>query len=134
MNDNDNINNNSNSIYIFKIKNSFNSNSNTNLDNIDKNSAYIYHPNIKNKEYIFWRDSNFEKLFLKSEHYNKFKIQCNQTFNMNIYCRSSIEKSLKFLLRNKYDKIILITNIGLDLSGKRYIEIARKILGFDIII
>ena len=29
---------------------------------------------------------------------------------------------------------MLISNIGLDLSGKRFIEIARKILGFNIII
>ena len=32
------------------------------------------------------------------------------------------------------DKIILISNIGLDLSGKKFVEIARKILGFDVVV
>ena len=53
---------------------------------------------------------------------------------MNIYWEISTEKALKFLLKRKYNKVILITSIGKDLSGKRFIEIARKILGFDVII
>ena len=125
MNDYDNINN-LNSVYIFKIKNSINPNPNLDL--------ITYQPHIKKKEYIFWRDGNFDKLFLKSEYYHEFKLQCSEKLNMKLYCRCSIEKSLKFILINKYDKVILITNVGLDLSGKRYIEIARKILGFDVIV
>ena len=133
LNDYDNINN-LNCVYIFKINNIINSNSNINLINKSKHKGYIRSHHIKKKEYIYWRDGNCDKFFLKSGHYQEFKLQCNEKLNMKLYCRCSIEKSLKFLLRNKYDKIILITNIGLDLSGKRYIEIARKILGFDIIV
>ena len=36
--------------------------------------------------------------------------------------------------KKKYNKIILISSIGKDLSGKRFVEVARKILGYDIII
>ena len=48
----------------------------------------------------------------------------------------SIEEALKFVIRKKKenDKIIFITNIGLDLSGKRFIEIVRKIYKFDIMV
>ena len=53
---------------------------------------------------------------------------------MNFYYENSTEEALKFILRRKYDKVIIITSIGKDLSGKRFIEIARKILGFDIIV
>ena len=53
---------------------------------------------------------------------------------MNIYFESSTEEALKFLLRRKYNKVILITSIGLDLSGKKFVEVARKIFGFDLIV
>jgi hypothetical protein len=54
--------------------------------------------------------------------------------NMNIYFESSTEQALKFLLRRQYNKVILITSIGLDLSGKRFVEIARKIFGFNLMV
>ena len=53
---------------------------------------------------------------------------------MNSYFESSIEKALELIQRKKYNKIILISNIGLDLSGKRFVEIARKILGFNVMV
>ena len=121
-------------IYIFKIKNRLNYDSNKNLISVENNNGYIYHPIRKAKEYVFWRDGNFNKLLLNANYFQKFRMLCSEKLNMNIYFEISIEKSLKFLLKNKFDKVILISNIGLDLSGKRFIEIARKILGFDIIV
>ena len=121
-------------IYIFKIKNSIYSDSNKNLISKENNNGYIYHPIRKKKEYVFWRDGNFIKLLLHANYFQKFRMLCSEKLNMNIYFEISIEKSLKFLLINKFDKVILISNIGLDLSGKRFVEIARKILGFDIIV
>ena len=53
---------------------------------------------------------------------------------MNIYFESSTEEALKFLLRRQYNKVILITSIGLDLSRKRFVEITRKIFGFNLIV
>ena len=53
---------------------------------------------------------------------------------MNIYFETSTEEALKFLLRRQFNKVILITSIGLDLSGKRFVEIARKIFGFDLMV
>jgi hypothetical protein len=53
---------------------------------------------------------------------------------MNIYFESSTEEALKFLQRRRYNKVILITSIGLDLSGKKFVEVARKIFGFNLIV
>ena len=53
---------------------------------------------------------------------------------MNIYIESNTEKALKFIYKRRFNKMILITSIGLDLSGKKFIEIARKILGSNIIV
>ena len=59
---------------------------------------------------------------------------CTEEAKLNIYFESSTEEALKFILRRKYNKIIIITSVGLDLSGKKFIEIARKILGFDVMV
>ena len=53
---------------------------------------------------------------------------------MNIYIQNNTEKALKFIYKRRFNKMILITNIGLDLSGKKFIEVARKILGSNIIV
>ena len=50
---------------------------------------------------------------------------------MNAYFVGTIEKGLEIIQRKRYNKIILISNIGKDLSGKKFVEVARKILGFD---
>ena len=53
---------------------------------------------------------------------------------MNAYFESSTEKALEIIKRKKCNKIILISSIGLDLSGKKFVETARKLLGFDIVV
>ena len=45
-----------------------------------------------------------------------------------------MEEALKFIIKRTYGKIILITILCDDLSGKRFAQIAIKILGFDIMI
>ena len=88
----------------------------------------------KKKEYVLWRDQNLKSFFLYPNFLLLLKMVCNINANMNVYFGISIEDMLKSILKNKYDKLILISNIGLDLSGKRYVEVARKILGFNIIV
>ena len=97
----------------------------------------LYTITLKRNEYfVLWRDPNFQN---ENEYqYKKFlediKLFCYKKANINFYYESSTEEALKFLLRRKYGRPIIITSIGRDLSGKRFIEIARKILGFDIIV
>ena len=40
---------------------------------------------------------------------------------------------MKLVKRKKYNKIILISNAGTDLSGKQFVIDARKIIGNDVI-
>ena len=51
----------------------------------------------------------------------------------NIYACETSEEALKLIARKKYNKIILISNIGTDLEGKKFIINARKIIGNDVI-
>ena len=95
----------------------------------------IYSLTIKRNEYfILWRDPNFKGKNEYSDYLLERKLYCIEKAKMNIYFESSTEEALKFLQRRKYNKVILITSVGLDLSGKKFIEIARKIFGFDLMV
>ena len=56
-----------------------------------------------------------------------------QYANFNIYVFDNSEEALKLIKRKKYNKIILLSNIGPNCEGKTFINKARKILGSNII-
>ena len=98
---------------------------------------------LKRDEYcIIWRDNNFSpnpvynnqfddifKKFLKE----RMKY-INQIAKFNIYPCETTEEALELIKRKKYNKIILISNIGSDLGGKKFVLKARKIIGNDVIV
>ena len=89
----------------------------------------------RNEYFVVWRDNHFGKKDYKlSQYLAQRKLFLNKTAKMNVYFENSIEDALRIIARKKYNKIILISNIGLDLSGKKFVEIARKILGFDVVV
>jgi len=88
----------------------------------------IYKFTIKRNEYyVLHFDPEFKK---KKEYLKKLQnIQKDQNLlNMNIYFECSIEAALKFILKRRYNKVILISSIGKDKIGIRFVETARKIL------
>ena len=97
----------------------------------------LYSLTLKRNEYfVLWNDPNF-KDYNGNEFYKFLEMKKKFIFEykkLNAYFESSMEKSLEIIKRKKFNKIILISNIGMDLSGKRFVEIARKILGFDIVV
>ena len=89
----------------------------------------------RNEYFVVWRDNHFgNKKYDYSQYLAERKLFLNKTAKMNVYFENSIEDALRIIARKKYNKIILISNIGLDLSGKKFVEIARKILGFDVVV
>ena len=95
----------------------------------------IYGIKLKRNEFfILWRDPNFESNNLYSNYLKNRVLYANEIAKMNIYIEKSTEDALKFIHKRRYNKMILITSIGLDLSGKKFIEIARKIIGSNIIV
>jgi len=97
---------------------------------------------LKRKEYcVIWRDNNFSS---KPVYNNKFdeifkkflkeRIKyIEQSAEHNIYPCETTEEALELVNRKKYNKIILLSNIGTDLGGKKFIDEARKIIGNDVI-
>lgn len=95
----------------------------------------LYAIKIKRNEYfLLWRDLNFEGKNIYYDYLKKRELYANGIAKMNIYIQNNTEKALKFIYKRRFNKMILITNIGLDLSGKKFIEVARKILGSNIIV
>ena len=87
----------------------------------------------RNESLIIWRDPTINKNTKFSDYFRQSKLFIYENFKMNAYFESSIEHSLEIVKRKMFNKIIFISNIGLDLSGKRFIEISRKLLGFPVI-
>jgi hypothetical protein len=87
----------------------------------------------RNEYFVIFRDPNF----IKKNHYSRdlkdiVLRSLKLSNNMNFYFESSTEEALKLILKKKKKgKAILITSIGRDQSGKRFVEIARRILQCD---
>ena len=88
----------------------------------------------KNQDLIIWRDPSYNKNTPYENMFKYSKLFIYENYKMNLYFENSLEKAFELVKRKKFNKIILISNIGKDLSGKRFVEISRKILGFPIII
>ena len=56
-----------------------------------------------------------------------------EQIKFNVYPCETSEEALELIKRKKYNKIILISNVGTDLGGKKFVTEARKILGYDVI-
>ena len=98
---------------------------------------------LQRDEYcIIWRDNNFSP---KPVYNNKFDAifkqflkermeYINKMAKYNVYPCETSEEALNLIRRKKYNKIILISNIGTDYGGKKFIEEARKIIGNEVVV
>ena len=88
----------------------------------------------RNEYFVIWRDPHFGDKNEYTYYLEERRNYLNQIGKMNAYFEPCTEKALEIIKRKKYNKIIIISSIGLDLSGKKFIEVARKILGFDVMV
>ena len=92
----------------------------------------LYGLTLKRNEYfVVWRDPGFTFENTHSEYLRDRRRFIFKQAKMNGFFDSSMERLLEIIKRKKYNKIILLSNCGKDLSGKKFVEVARKILGFD---
>ena len=95
----------------------------------------LYGLTFQRVEYcIVWRDSNFENSFLWKEPLRKNKELFKEMTGYNLYTESNIKEALKLIWRKRFNKIILITNVGENLEGKKFVDKVRKILEFNIMV
>ena len=95
----------------------------------------LYTVTLKRNEYfVLHRDQNLNGENEHSQFLRNIQNKNHDIFDINIYYESSTEEALDFLLKRKYNKVILITNVGPNLEGKRFVDIVRKIYGFDVLV
>ena len=95
----------------------------------------LYGLTLKRNEYfVVWRDPNFVGKNEYTDYLNNAKMMLYKNEKLNVFIENSTEKALELINKKRYNKIILISSIGLDLSGKKFVEAARKILGFDVMV
>ena len=96
----------------------------------------------RNEYCVIWRDNNFSSKPIYNnefdEVFKKFLKErmkyIKQNAKYNIYPCETSEEALKLIRRKKYNKIILLSNVGTDLGGKKFVDEARKIIGNDTIV
>ena len=97
---------------------------------------------LERQEYcVIWRDPNFSSKPVYNDKFDnifkeflKERIKyIEQVAKYNIYPCETTEEALNLIRRKKYNKIILISNVGNDLGGKKFVSEARKIIGNDVI-
>ena len=100
------------------------------------------HIKIKRNEYcVIWRDNNLSpKPVYNDEYDEEFKAflkdrleYISQYAKFNIYPCETTEEALSLVRKKKFNKIILMSNVGTDLGGKAFVDEARKIIGNDVI-
>ena len=104
--------------------------------------SYIGAKLERNEYCIIWRDNNFSPNQIINDELNTFKKNflkermrfIKQNSKYNVYPCITSEEALKLIERKKYNKIILLSNIGSNLEGKIFVDNARKILGNDVIV
>jgi len=98
---------------------------------------------FKRDEYcVIWRDDNFsEKPVFGNEFDSVFKnflkeriTYIKQEAKYNVYPCSTTEEALKIVKRKKYNKIILLSNVGPNYGGKQFVDAARKIIQSNVIV
>lgn len=95
----------------------------------------LYGITLKRNEYfVIWSDPNFKGKNHYSDYLKDRKMFIYKEAKMNVFFESSTEKALELIRTKKHNKIILISSIGKSLAGKKFIEIARKILGFNVMV
>jgi hypothetical protein len=97
---------------------------------------------IREEYCVIWRDNNFSSKPVYNNEFDKtFKEflkerlkYINQYANYNIYPCETTEEALELVNRKKYNKIILLSNVGTDLGGKKFVDKAREIIENDVIV
>ena len=92
----------------------------------------IYGINLQRVDFcIIWRDTNFDS-FVWKESLNKNKEVIKSMTGYRLYTESNSKDALKLVYRKRFNKIIIITNVGKNLEGKKYVDKVRKILEFNV--
>lgn len=88
----------------------------------------------RNEYYCLWKDYHFTHETNFTKHANHVKNMARQLLGINVYGVGEFDEALEIIRRKKYNKVIIISNVGLVDKAKQFINDIREILKFDVII
>ena len=96
----------------------------------------LYSITLKRSEYYcLWKDYHFTHKTPYTEHALNVKNYAKQLMGINVYGVGEFDEALNIIRRKKYNKVILLSNIGPDVEkAKKFINDIRAILTFDVVI
>jgi len=102
----------------------------------DKNQILpLYSITLKRNEYYcLWKDYHFTHETEYTEEAIHVKNIAKQLLGINIYEVGEFDEALDIIKRKKYNKVIILSNVGVVDQTKQFIEDIRKILNFNVII
>ena len=87
----------------------------------------------RNEYFIIWRDGNFKGENEWTQYLQDRKMYIYKEAKMNVFFESNTEKAIELIKRKKHNKVILISSCQGDV-GKKFVDLVRKILNFDIVV
>ena len=81
-----------------------------------------------------WKDYHFTHKTSFSNHILHTKNLAKQLLGINMYDVGEIDEALAIIKRKKYNKVILLSNVGIVDQAKKFIEDVRSILKFNVIV
>ena len=96
----------------------------------------LYSITLKRSEYYcLWKDYHFTHQTSFTEHALHVKNYAKQLLGINVYGVGEIDEALNIIKRKKYNKVILLSNVGSDIEkAKKFVNDIRAILKFNVVI
>jgi hypothetical protein len=88
----------------------------------------------RNEYYCLWKDYHFTHQTSYSKHALHVKNLAKQLLGINMYGVGEIDEALNIIKRKKYNKVILLSNVGIVDQAKKFIEDVRRVLKFNVIV
>ncbi len=88
----------------------------------------------RNEYYCLWKDYHFTHQTEYTEHSLYTKNIAKQLLGINMYGVGEINEALDIIKRKKYNKLILLSNVGIVEEAKQFINDVRTILKFNVVV
>jgi len=102
----------------------------------EKQILPLYSITMKRSEYYcLWKDYHFTHQTPFTKHAIHVKNYAKQLLGINVYGVGEFDEALSIIKRKKYNKVILLSNIGPDIErAKKFINDIRDILKFNVVV
>ena len=88
----------------------------------------------RNEYYCLWKDYHFTHQTSYTSHALSVKNMAKQLLGINMYGVGEFDEALNIIKRKKYNKVMLLSNVGDAEKAKKFINDIREILQFNVVV